>query len=212
MLPTSSELVNNAMYLYGPPIDVDDLSGDDIQLTQLRLYPCLNFTCSGRIVKLMFVAPVETSSTVTVRWPEFGLWRKCNLSQHETCTWIKAQTLSTRQLQPSLVYMNESRTVGVYEIEFTSSSTFESGHFLGVRHRTSGFSDRALNVLHQHGGGYCDALTPLLSSRWQEMIFNLSIRSRNSILPYVAIETGKMFVQINSHFLKERQDLVIKSL
>ena len=86
MVPTSSELINNIMYLYGPPIDVDDLSGDD---TQLRLYPCMNFTCSGMIVKLMFVAPVETDRTVTVRWPEFGLWSECNRSLGERCTWIK---------------------------------------------------------------------------------------------------------------------------
>ena len=64
----------------------------------------------------------------------------------------KAQTLSSRQLQPCLVYMNESQTVGMYEIEFTSSSTFESGHFLGVHHHTSGFNNRALNVLYQYGG------------------------------------------------------------
>ena len=75
------------MHLYGPPVQVADRSSD---CTKLRLYPCMKFTCSsGRIVKLMFVASVEKDSTVTVRWPEFGLWRKCNHSHGEGCEWMK---------------------------------------------------------------------------------------------------------------------------
>ena len=109
------------MHLYGPPVQVDGLSSD---CTQPRLYLCLNFTCSGRIVKLMFVAPVETDSTTSVRWPEFGLWRECNRSHGERCDWMEVQRLSAIQ-QPCLVYTNEPQTVGVYEIEFTSNNTFE---------------------------------------------------------------------------------------
>ena len=116
------------MHLCGPSVHVDNLSSNG---AQLRLYPCLNFTCYGKIVKLMFIAPVETYRTVTVRWPEFGLWSECNHSWGEGCDWIEVQRLSVSQ-QPCLVCMNESQTVGVYEIEFTSNNTFEHGNFLRI--------------------------------------------------------------------------------
>ena len=112
------------MHLYGPPVQVADLSSDR---SQLRLYPCMNFTCSGRIVKLMFVAPVEMiddTATVHVRWPEFGLWRKCNRSHGEGCDWMEVKRLPIN-LEPCLVYMNESQGVGVYDIAVDTKITRE---------------------------------------------------------------------------------------
>ena len=192
--PSPSELVNNAMHLYGPPVQVDDLSSDR---TQLRLYPCMNFTCSGRIVKLMFIAPVETDNKVTVRWPEFGLWRElCNRSYGEDCYWMEVQRLSASQ-QPCLVHMNGPQTVGVYEIEFISNNTFEHGNFLGIFRpmATSNRDSSAMNVLYQNGGGYCDALA-YRRIQWYNWWLGRSMStiyiSQQPIIPYIAIETGQM--------------------
>ena len=201
--PSPSELVSNAMHLYGPPVQVADLSSDR---PQLRLYPCPNFTCSGRIVKLMFIAPVETDSTVTVRWPEFGLWRKCNRSHGEGCDWMEVKRLPINS-EPCLVYVNEYQTVGVYEIVFRSNIsnnivTFEHGNFLGVRRSTSNSSDyhrniREMNVLYQTGGGYCDALA--LMSQYSDQHINCSnVISRDPIIPYVAVETGQMYIHVHT--------------
>ena len=170
------------MHLYGPPVQVADRSSDH---TQLRLYPCLKFTCSGRIVKLVFVAPVEADSTVTVRWPEFGLWRKCNHSHGEGCDWMKVKKLPINP-EPCLVYMNESQGVGVYEIDLALNNNmiFEQGNFLGIRDNI-----REMNVLYQNGGGYCDALA--LMSQYSDQHINFSnVLSRDPIIPYVAVETG----------------------
>ena len=146
----------------------------------------------------MFVAPVETDGTVTVRWPEFGLWRKCNRSHGEGCDWMEVKRLPINP-EPCLVYMNESQGVGVYEIELTSNNvTFEHGNFLGVRRSTSNSSDyhhniREINVLYQNGGGYCDALA--LMSQYSDQHINCSnVTSRDSIIPYIAVETGQMYI------------------
>ena len=197
--PSPSELVSNAMHIYGPPVQVADLSSDH---PQLRLYPCPNFTCSGRIVKLMFIAPVETDSTVTVRWPEFGLWRKCNRSHGEGCDWMEVKRLPINP-EPCLVYMNESQGVGVYEIELTSNNVmFQHGNFLGVRRSTSNSRDqyqniKEMNVLYQNGGGYCDALTLNTSQYSDQHISFSSVISRDPIIPYIAVETGQnlMYIQ-----------------
>ena len=198
--PSPSELVSNAMHLYGPPVQVADLSSDR---TQIRLYPCLNFTCSGKIVKLMFIAPVETDSTVTVRWPEFGLWRKCNRSHGEHCDWMDVQRLSAIQ-QPCLVYMNESQTVGVYELEFTSNNTFEHGNFLGILRPMATSNSSAMNVLYQNGSGYCDALAFIHVIQWTRHNWwwcpsiSTTQVDQQPIIPYIAIETGQMCMR-NCH-------------
>ena len=183
------------MHLYGPPVKMADLSNDR---TQLRLYPCMNFTCSGRIVKLMFVAPVQRDSTASVRWPEFGLWRKCNRSHSEDCYWMEVQRLSASQ-QPCLVYMNESQTVGVYEIEFTSNNTFEHGNILGIVRPMATSNSSAMNVLYQNGGGYCNALA-FRHTQWyiwqlHRFIPLISV-NRQPIIPYITIETGQICMKI----------------
>ena len=175
------------MHLYGPPVQVRDLSSDR---TQLRLYPCMNFTCSGKIVKLMFIAPVETDRTVTVRWPEFGLWRKCNRSHDEGCEWMEVKRLTTNPEEPCLVYMNESQGVGVYEIDLALNNNmiFEQGNFLGIRCSTDS-SSYNIRVLYQNDSGYCNALA--LKSQYSDQQINSSnVLSRDPIIPYVAVETG----------------------
>ena len=208
-LSSYSEVVNNAMHLYGPPVP-SDLSSRNMPLlisdaSQVRLFPCMNFNCSGRIRKLMFVSPVlnldNSTSTVSVGWPVFGLWRKSDTwysesSQCQTdCYWVEVQNFSiTYDQQPRLVY-NTSNMVGIYELELTSSPSFQYGEILGVRLHSD--SDMQQSVLYQNGGGYCDAtLSQVLFEDWQlqhhPYTHTSEVSSQQPIVPYIAIETGEI--------------------
>ena len=74
-LPTFSELVDNAVHLYGPPaVGARSTSFDG---TPFQVYPCMKFTCPGRITKLMFVTNVTHGGSLNqpMLWPELSLWR-----------------------------------------------------------------------------------------------------------------------------------------
>ena len=161
-LSSHSEVVNNAMHLYGSPTMGGDFLIDD---TQLRLYPCLKFTCFGRIRKLVFVAPIATDETVAVRWPIFGLWRRCAAPW---CSWEEVQHFDQ---QPRLVY-NTSNAIGVYELDL-GQTQINDGYFIGVRQPQATEDDytqenvRLLNVLYQNGGGYCNAISSEALYDWR---------------------------------------------
>ena len=192
-LSSYSEVVNNAMYLYGPPT----MGGDFlIDSTQLQLFPCLKFTCFGKIRKLMFVAPIATDETMTVRWPIFGLWRRCS---YYWCSWEEVQHFDQ---QPRLVY-NTSSAIGVYEVDLAETQ-FDNGYFIGVRQPQDTQDDyiqekgTLLNVLYQNGGGYCNAILPEVQYKWGGVYTrNSAVSRRDPLVPYITIETG----QICLHFI-----------
>ena len=109
-----SEVVTNALYLYGRPLD--SLSAGHSNVVGHWIFPFMNFTCSyGRVIKLMFVAKVPINNQIMFVWPEFFLWRRCEYDA-DGCRdgWLEVQTLSGAGTQPILVYVNGN--VGVYEI------------------------------------------------------------------------------------------------
>ena len=70
-------LSESAVHLYGPPTEQGSLDRDDN--SPYLLYPSMNFTCSGRILKLFFVANSTQhgdSESLDLISPEFYLQRE----------------------------------------------------------------------------------------------------------------------------------------
>ena len=194
-LSSHSDVIRNAMHLYGPPVP-SNLSLSDEFETQIpplisdngsaRIFPCMNFTCSGRIKKLIFVALVENLMDIS-RLPIFGLWNTECIS--EQCIWVEKQRFDTLNSQLVPIKSNISRGVGVYEIVLTSNISFDSGTFLGVRRPLSTTQQPAL--LYQRDGGYCNGVALEFDelNGWIE-------QNEDPILPYIATETGQTYVQL----------------
>ena len=191
-LSSYSEVVRNAMHLYGPPVPSDLSLSDETQIPPLisdnglaLIFPCMNFTCSGRIKKLIFVA-LDENLMDTSRLPIFALWNTtCTSGQ---CFWIEKQRLDTQH--PQLVYMsNLSQGVGVYEIVLTSNISFHHGDYLGLRRPFTSTQQPAL--LYQRDGGYCNAEALTLNNDQTRQI----VERQDSILPYIATETGQTCMQ-----------------
>ena len=174
-----SEVVTNALYLYGCPLD--SLSAGHSNVVGRWIFPFMNFTCSyGRVIKLMFVAKVPINNQIMFVWPEFFLWRRCEYDA-DGCRdgWLEVQTLSGAGTQPILVYVNGS--VGVYEMNLTSDNSFETGDILGVYHPTRESGSQPITVLYQTGGA---------NSNIVRLIHNRVPVSYPPVYPYIAIETG----------------------
>ena len=193
-LSSYSEVVNTAMHLYGSPLPSDLSSGDIPPLisndSQVRLFPCMKFTCSGVITKLMFIAPVETDETVTVILPIFGLWKRTCFTPLNMCMYEKIQSLIPQSFQLVDNMSNASQNYGIYEIVLTSNNRFESGNILGVQLPTSNGTQQStlLSVLYQNGGGYCNAIG--FTNQWR-------VSSQEPILPYIAIHVpGQVYIYI----------------
>ena len=144
------------------------------------LFPCMNFSYSGRITKLMFIAPtVNAASQSITQWPQFLLWRERELNE--------PIALNASNEQCNVYYDNGN--YGIYELDFSSNHyTFQNGDFLGVSYSGDCQSGcQRLNILYQNGGGYCDAVIMTL--------YNSSGRRVNDLigplLPYIGLEIGK---------------------
>ena len=172
------------MHLYGPPAIGIHLTSNSHSTSMDQVYPCMKFTCPGRIIKLMYVASVtHGGSNQPMAWPEFSLWRN---DSTEDCEygWFKVQTLKMANPEPTLVHVNG--TVGVYEMMFTTNNSFESDDVLGLYLNASTVPSSTLVPLYQRGGGYCDILYPVMTSDNVYRAF-----TGDPIIPYVAIETGQ---------------------
>ena len=173
------------MHLYGPPVS------NSSQLNfQYQPFPCLNFTCRGRIQKLWFVARRQSQFPDT-RPPQFYILRRYQGPEYcsdtgpsnSDCEYYQWLRLNWNSQQSLLVYGND--TVGVYETTLTENNSFERGDILGVFHPASA----SFQVLYQRDRGYCDMY----------MQGNITIHlfrdqtqylHQDPVLPYIAIETG----------------------
>ena len=189
------------MHVYGPPIQPTvDYTSDQIPL---RLYPCMEFTCPGKIDKLMFVSSVLPRAT-GAEWPLFALWKRCDddyYVNYNPPAWVEVKRLSNYTVtMPHRHSLSGRSRVHVYEVRFTGDSSFDNGHFLGVYHSESvpdsfkPIERIAVTVLHQNSGGNCDAV----STHWQESpgnghryaYYNEDSSHHNPILAYIAIEAS----------------------
>ena len=181
-----SELVSKAVHLYGPPV-----SNSQFNNIQYQLFPCLNFTCRGRIQKLWFVARRQLQFPDT-RPPTFHILRRyqgpeyCNDtgpsdSDCEYHLWLR---LNWNTQQPLLIYGND--TVGVYETTLMANNSFERGDILGVSHPIN----VSHQVLYQREGCYCDTLGDIITHLFGGQI-QIPYPRLDPVLPYIAIETGQ---------------------
>ena len=213
------DVVYNAMYIYGTPVQpmLGDTGIEINDIVPLRLYPCMKFTCPGTIVKLMFVASVVPNGTEAV-WPSFSLWKRCDLGycrgdSMDRPGWIEVKKLSNYTLShqhPRLIHRNG--TVGVYEMMFTGNSSFSNGSFLGIDRPafdSPAFAERRpVTVLHQNGGGKCDAVSILSQNEnfiapgsKHRYVYGYQQSSLAPILPYIAIETRQKAGQIFNNLI-----------
>ena len=138
----------------------------------------MNFTCTGRILKLFFVANRTRNNGESLKSPEFYLEREyCRDPADADCEyqWL---TLNQRIQHPKCLHARGG--VGLYEIVLSSNNTFNSGDILGVHHPTPDSNNSVLTILYQNGGGYYDTLNCNRSGYTY---------TQEPILPYIAIET-----------------------
>lgn len=188
------------MHIYGPPAPIPPFE-DTVDQIPIRLYPCLNFTCSGTIVKMMFVTPIP-SSTENIQGPSFALWKKCDPQYDHDChvyeyninNWVLVKRLHTNEVS-SQQHQHVHQQTTVYEITFTGDTSFDRGYFLGVSNSASNSPGQRVNVLYQHGGSLCDAVSVHSSTGRGNNhnayhICESSAHNRdNNIFPYIAVET-----------------------
>ena len=188
------DLISNATHLYGPPINTESSTNTLVGTAAGGiLFPCMNFTCSGRITKLMFIAPIINRTLCSsVQWPQFWLLRQRHCETVEQCytSWFDMDDIHVRLSASDQLCspIHRNRGFGVYELDFSTNNidyyTFESGDYLGVYYPTACHEQtcQRQNILYQNGGGYCEANIRLHPQ---------SDQPRDPVLPYIALETGE---------------------
>lgn len=173
-----SDLTNNATHLYGPPI-INRRDYDLLNMTSGHiLFPCMKFTCSGRISRLRFMTSPELVFSTILQWPRFSLCLDRN-----NCIQLHFDQ------QPTLHDMNTNRAI--YEAVVSQEVSFDSGYFLRISYPSSCRNTRNFNnisesvcrrqhVFYQTFGGYCNAI----------VISGARTYHPGPILPYIAIQTG----------------------
>ena len=180
-----SELVSKAVHLYGPPVSNNQFN------TQYHLFPCLNFTCCGRIQKLWFVARRQSQFPNT-RPPQFHILRRYQGPEYcsdtgpsdKDCEYYLWLRLNWNEQLPTLVYGND--TVGVYETTLSGNNSVETGDILGVSHP----ANASLQVLYQREGGYCDTMGEITIHLFGGQS-QIQYPRLDPVLPYIAVETGQ---------------------
>ena len=187
------ELTRKAVHLYGPPIQASNRPVP----RQFRLFPCMNFTCSGQIEKLWFVSQYGSDYQSGCPPVEFHLVRKYNGPEYcndkdpigTDCEYNQLLKLNKSVQEPHIIHTNGG--FGVYEVMLSTNNIFKSGDILAVRNSLCSNTSDTLTVMYQNGGQYCNTLQ-------KGSMLNLSISSSlqpqythlRPVLPYIAIETG----------------------
>ena len=165
---------------------------------QYQLYPCMNFTCSGRITKLLFVA--NRTGNELNQLPRFHLLRKyhgpeyCPVGSRSInatdnnipCTYYQWLTLNFSVQYPRLIYTNG--TFGVYEMPLSTNNSFKSNDILGVSY--PGIPTTQREILYQREGVNCDTLGEITLHLSGGGV-NFTYPHEDPVLPYIAIETGQ---------------------
>lgn len=188
-----SELVSNAVHLYGPPVANNSWQWN----AYYRLFPCINFTCSGNITKLLYVSRNTPLSRFSPQPPSFHLLRKyqgpeyCNDTDPSStdCVYYQWLTLNQSVQHPHSVYTNDM--FEVYEVKLSTNNSFENGDILGV-HYSSQYTSK---VFYQKGGAYCNTLQGGIMIHSYGG-FQILYQYHDPVLPYIAIETGQHYIII----------------
>ena len=177
---------------------------DEIHQREHLLFPFMNFTCSGNITSLLFVANRSGWSldqNIVLSWPVFSLWHQdsngINFTQARSIgphMHNSDQMASLQQPITSNCIQIGDREVEVVVINFTSSIRFQTGDILGLKQHVNtpgnfefGFSLPSIKVLRQ-SGSY--GLTQIC-----QYTRGCAVDERkNQEMPYIAIETSKSVI------------------
>ena len=212
-IPSVHEVMNKAMYIYDHRSPIDAAT-DQIHPMEQLLFPFMNFTCSGNITRLMFVAnrSRESSQSEVISWPKFSLW--CRLRSVGNNHFIEVvpnlgpvnpdQIVSVQPASRSAI----DKQVEVVVINFVHPIEFQAGYILGIRQYSyydyddlmptisTEFNDDyqlpinyAINVLRQRGG-YGFRLVCAYNN-YPQNYYRCQQDSKLQEMPYIAIETSK---------------------
>ena len=198
------EVVNKAMFISGDDdyysyISPLSAATSDIGLMDQLLFPFMNFTCSGMITRLIFVAhrPYElTSENNVASWPVFSLWKNRSGNFMEMQHSFPDQATSIQPAFESTT--SDSQLEEVFMINIMPPIHFESGYILGLRQNSlsaTGTHDQTdlyntIQVLRQRGGYgltlICgDQYRPEGSRRCPAVTV-----TNHKEMPYIAVETS----------------------
>ena len=190
------EVVNKAMFINGDYTSPILSTIDDIGPMEQLLFPFMNFTCSGSITRLIFVArkyhELNTGSHQgsVASWPMFFLWHNMSgdfmpiqpLPQPRRPDQISSDSADDSQLQEE-----------VFAISFPSPIQFDNGYALGLRqylmiNTSSNQPDSYIKVLRQSGGYGLTLRINNCSS--QSMPCSCRCCTECQEMPYIAVETS----------------------
>ena len=169
---------------------------DEIGPTEQLLFPFMNFTCSGSMTRLIFVArrthqlnPDRHQNNAT-SWPVFSLWH------HTGGDFIERQPLGPMHPNQIVSVQPASRSMSgdsqeVFEvlmINFVPPIQFQPGYILGLRQYSMSAQPNQYNITAlRQIGGY--GLT-LSCGDYMRCPTNNIIGSGRQEIPYIAIETS----------------------
>ena len=189
------------MFVYDHRSPIQGATSQILPTAPQLLFPFMNFTCSGSITRLMFVASgLGDSSDGVINWswrPVFSLWHRMNDGDN----FVKRSSMGIFNHDQPSNQPARVTDVGLVEINFTTSISFEAGDILGLRQQFSSHLQRSLpmniGVLRQRGGYgltlMCtsSALEPSeLCPDWEQIDNELLLQQ----IPYIAIETSKTMI------------------
>ena len=190
-IPTFSEVVRNATFVNGPPLIPNPPPTLNLSGGRQLLFPFMNFTCNGRIIRLTFLGWLSGSSeqfdvTRLMSWPYFSLWRP---HQHQ---FEEIQIGPNDLLTGSLSLSRINVTHQMVEVTLTTNVMFSADDILGVtlwqnRLPTGNGIYSSIELLKSRGYGE----TPVYDHNCQSTHAQCNLYSLQE-KPYVAIEIGEM--------------------
>ena len=187
-IPPFHEIVDKAMFVYDHRSPIQAATSQILPTAPQLLFPFMNFTCSGSITRLMFVASglSDLSDDVISQTPVFSLWHRDgdNFWKRRSMGMFHSNQLTFNQA----VAVTD---VGLVEITFyTPSIRFQAGDILGLKQpqiiHKNNFSSNLLSPVNirllRQRGGY--GLTFMCTPSGLECL----VWGREVQLPYIAIE------------------------
>ena len=183
--------INGDGYSYTSPIlaATDPFANDP---PDQLLFPFMNFTCSGSITRLIFVArryhEVNNDNNVA-SWPVFSLWHNMSGDVMHIQHLGPMHPNQIASIQPASTFMTDNSQEEVFMINFSSPIPFENGYILGLRqyrNASSHQSDSYIKVLRLSGGYGLTFRIYNCSSQYMPR----RCLTKHQEVPYIAVDTS----------------------
>ena len=193
------EVVNKALFISGDDNNYYSLSPilaatSQISSTDQLLFTFMNFTCSGMITRLIFVARRSYELNNVTSWPVFSLWKNRSGNFIEMQRFFPDQASSIQPAFESTT--NDSQLEKVFMINIMPPIQFKSGYVLGLRQNSLSVTGtqphfyNTIKVLRQ-SGGY--GLTLICGDQYRlegpTRCPAVNVTKRKE-MPYIAVETS----------------------